>query len=220
MVPRRLRYHRKHASDRPGARRAHRDARRQHPVRPVGNPAYFASWFPFPDNSQLDWEALGRSTTCTCPTCTATTSTPRTEPLRAQGGDRLLPDYPTSELEDELRELGFTRFVETAEQRGGRARRRPEDHDSGADQPDRRPDRRLVAVGGVRRGAAAEPERRPPDRPVAVRRARATCTRTCCSSPARSGTRWCTSCRRRRRRRSASRSATGSSTGPGATSTT
>ncbi|MEU7826844.1 (2Fe-2S)-binding protein, partial [Catellatospora sp. NPDC049133] len=26
---------------------------------PWVNPAYFASWFPFPDNSQLDWEHLG-----------------------------------------------------------------------------------------------------------------------------------------------------------------
>ena len=26
---------------------------------PWVNPAYFASWFPFPDNSQLDWETLG-----------------------------------------------------------------------------------------------------------------------------------------------------------------
>ena len=26
---------------------------------PWVNPAYFASWFPFPDNSQLDWGALG-----------------------------------------------------------------------------------------------------------------------------------------------------------------
>jgi hypothetical protein len=23
------------------------------------NPAYFASWFPFPDNSALDWNTLG-----------------------------------------------------------------------------------------------------------------------------------------------------------------
>ncbi|WP_280208778.1 hypothetical protein, partial [Nocardia cyriacigeorgica] len=23
------------------------------------NPAYFGSWFPFPDNSQLDWDTLG-----------------------------------------------------------------------------------------------------------------------------------------------------------------
>src|SRR5256885_7081188 len=26
---------------------------------PWVNPAYFASWFPFPDNSLLDWESLG-----------------------------------------------------------------------------------------------------------------------------------------------------------------
>lgn len=26
---------------------------------PWVNPAYFASWFPFPDNSQLDWDRLG-----------------------------------------------------------------------------------------------------------------------------------------------------------------
>ena len=26
---------------------------------PWVNPAYFASWFPFPDNSGLDWDALG-----------------------------------------------------------------------------------------------------------------------------------------------------------------
>ena len=26
---------------------------------PWVNPAYFASWFPFPDNSLLDWETLG-----------------------------------------------------------------------------------------------------------------------------------------------------------------
>ena len=26
---------------------------------PWVNPAYFASWFPFPDNSRLDWNALG-----------------------------------------------------------------------------------------------------------------------------------------------------------------
>ncbi|EUA85491.1 beta-lactamase superfamily domain protein [Mycobacterium ulcerans str. Harvey] len=26
---------------------------------PWVNPAYFASWFPFPDNSALDWDAIG-----------------------------------------------------------------------------------------------------------------------------------------------------------------
>ena len=28
---------------------------------PWVNPAYFASWFPFPDNSVLDWERLGQA---------------------------------------------------------------------------------------------------------------------------------------------------------------
>ena len=28
---------------------------------PWVNPAYFGSWFPFPDNSQLDWDALGQA---------------------------------------------------------------------------------------------------------------------------------------------------------------
>ena len=26
---------------------------------PWVNPAYFASWFPFPDNSGLDWDEIG-----------------------------------------------------------------------------------------------------------------------------------------------------------------
>ena len=46
---------------------------------PWVNPAYFGSWFPFPDNSQLDWDALrpGRLP-LRHRTCTATTSTPST----------------------------------------------------------------------------------------------------------------------------------------------
>lgn len=28
-------------------------------MRPWVNPAYFGSWFPFPDNSRLDWDRLG-----------------------------------------------------------------------------------------------------------------------------------------------------------------
>ncbi len=27
---------------------------------PWVNPAFFGSWFPFPDNSDLDWETLGK----------------------------------------------------------------------------------------------------------------------------------------------------------------
>ena len=76
---------------------------------PWVNPAYFASWFPFPDNSQLDWETLGQ-------TDYLYVSHLHRDHFDAEHLRRfvskkatvLLPEYPTSELEDELRELGFT----------------------------------------------------------------------------------------------------------------
>jgi UDP-MurNAc hydroxylase len=81
---------------------------------PWVNPAYFASWFPFPDNSQLDWESLGD-------TDYLYVSHLHRDHFDAQHLSRfvskratvLLPEYPTSELEDQLRELGFTRFIKT-----------------------------------------------------------------------------------------------------------
>jgi UDP-MurNAc hydroxylase len=46
---------------------------------PWVSPARFASWFPFPDSSALDWDALGDvDYLCIHRTCTATTSTRRT----------------------------------------------------------------------------------------------------------------------------------------------
>jgi UDP-MurNAc hydroxylase len=81
---------------------------------PWVNPAYFASWFPFPDNSQLDWETLGD-------TDYLYVSHLHRDHFDAAHLTRfvskqatvLLPEYPTSELEDELRELGFTKFLKT-----------------------------------------------------------------------------------------------------------
>jgi len=81
---------------------------------PWVNPAYFASWFPFPDNSHLDWESLGD-------TDYLYVSHLHRDHFDAAHLSRfvnkratvLLPEYPTSELEDELRELGFTRFLKT-----------------------------------------------------------------------------------------------------------
>jgi UDP-MurNAc hydroxylase len=81
---------------------------------PWVNPAYFASWFPFPDNSQLDWESLGQVDYLYV-------SHLHRDHFDAKHLARfvskkatvLLPQYPTSELEDELRELGFTSFVKT-----------------------------------------------------------------------------------------------------------
>jgi UDP-MurNAc hydroxylase len=81
---------------------------------PWVNPAYFASWFPFPDNSHLNWEALGD-------TDYLYVSHLHRDHFDAAHLSRfvskkatvLLPEFPTSELEDELRALGFTSFIAT-----------------------------------------------------------------------------------------------------------
>jgi UDP-MurNAc hydroxylase len=81
---------------------------------PWVNPAYFASWFPFPDNSRLDWEALGDTDYLYVSHLHRDHYDP--EQLRRFVSKRatvLLPEYPTSELEDGLRELGFTSFIKT-----------------------------------------------------------------------------------------------------------
>ncbi len=81
---------------------------------PWVNPAYFASWFPFPDNSQLDWEHLGQTDYLYVSHLHRDHFD--ADHLRRYVSKRatvLLPAYPTSELEDELRELGFTSFRPT-----------------------------------------------------------------------------------------------------------
>jgi UDP-MurNAc hydroxylase len=81
---------------------------------PWVNPAFFASWFPFPDNSGLDWESLGD-----CDYLYVShlhRDHFDAEHLRrfvSKKATVLLPDFPTSEMEDELRALGFTKFLET-----------------------------------------------------------------------------------------------------------
>jgi UDP-MurNAc hydroxylase len=80
---------------------------------PWVNPAYFGSWFPFPDNSQLDWDAIGQADYLFV-------SHLHRDHFDAEQLRRhirkditvLLPNYPTSQLEDELRDLGFHRFVQ------------------------------------------------------------------------------------------------------------
>jgi UDP-MurNAc hydroxylase len=81
---------------------------------PWVNPAYFASWFPFPDNSQLDWEALGN-----CDYLYVSHlhrdhfDAAHLTRFVTKDATVLLPEYPTSELEDQLREIGFRRFLAT-----------------------------------------------------------------------------------------------------------
>ncbi len=81
---------------------------------PWVNPAYFASWFPFPDNSHLDWEALGD-----CDYLYVSHlhrdhfDAAHLRRFVSKRATVLLPEYPTSQLEDELRDLGFTSFLKT-----------------------------------------------------------------------------------------------------------
>src|SRR5690242_16709725 len=79
---------------------------------PWVNPAYFASWFPFPDNSLLDWESLGQVDYLFVSHLHRDHFD--AENLRKHVSKKatvLLPEFPTTELEDSLRELGFTSFV-------------------------------------------------------------------------------------------------------------
>lgn len=81
---------------------------------PWVNPAFFASWFPFPDNSTLDWMALGDVDYLYL----SHLHRDHFDPVHLKQFVRktatvLLPEFPTRELEDELRELGFTNFFHT-----------------------------------------------------------------------------------------------------------
>ena len=79
---------------------------------PWVNPAYFGSWFPFPDNSQLDWDRIGQVDYLYVSHLHRDHFDP--DHLRKHVSKQatvLLPEYPTSELEDALREVGFSRFV-------------------------------------------------------------------------------------------------------------
>ena len=79
---------------------------------PWVNPAYFGSWFPFPDNSMLDWDRIGDVDYLFVSHLHHDHFDP--EQLRKHVSKKatvLLPDFPTTELEDALRELGFTSIV-------------------------------------------------------------------------------------------------------------
>src|ERR1700750_2606370 len=81
---------------------------------PWVNSAYFGSWFPFPDNAQLDWDQIGQADYLYLSHLHRDHFDP--EHLRRHISKKttvLVPDFPTSELEDALRDLGFTNFVRT-----------------------------------------------------------------------------------------------------------
>lgn len=80
------------------------------------NPAYFGSWFVFPDNSALDWSALGD---CDYLYISHLHKDHFDPALLAAHVNKdavvLLPDFPVPDLKRELEQLGFQRFVETTD---------------------------------------------------------------------------------------------------------
>ncbi|MGW0250718.1 Rieske 2Fe-2S domain-containing protein [Nocardia goodfellowii] len=81
---------------------------------PWVNPAYFGSWFPFPDNTRLDWDDLGN---CDFLYVSHLHRDHFDAKLLAEKVNKdatvLLPDYPVPDLRRELVKLGFHRFFET-----------------------------------------------------------------------------------------------------------
>ena len=136
---------------------------------PWVNPAYFASWFPFPDNSALDWDALGDCDYLYVSHLHRDHFDPKN--LREHVNKDavvLLPDYPVPDLQRELREAGLSpvlrdhRLGQAPRQRAqGRSRR--DDHR--AARPGRRSDRRLRPGGRRRRDRVLQHERRAARRP-------------------------------------------------------
>jgi UDP-MurNAc hydroxylase len=83
---------------------------------PWVNPAYFASWFPFPDNSSLDWDALGDCDYLYISHLHHDHFDAKN--LREHVNKDavvLLPDFPVEDLRRALEQLGFHNFVETTD---------------------------------------------------------------------------------------------------------
>ncbi|HET9999824.1 MAG TPA: Rieske 2Fe-2S domain-containing protein [Ktedonobacteraceae bacterium] len=81
---------------------------------PWFNPAYFASWFPFPSNEEVDRAKLARPTYLYVSHMHHDHFDPQF--LREhvwKDAIVILPDYPLDLLERSLRGLGFTKFIQT-----------------------------------------------------------------------------------------------------------
>jgi UDP-MurNAc hydroxylase len=81
---------------------------------PWFNPAYFASWFPFPSNAHIDPAAIGSPTYLYVSHLHHDHFDPRylAEHV-SKDATVILPDYPIDDLGRELTKLGFTKFLRT-----------------------------------------------------------------------------------------------------------
>ena len=78
---------------------------------PWVNPAYFTSWFVFPDNSQLDWERLGNCDYLYVSHLHRDHFDAKNLAAHVnKDATVLLPEFPVDDMEKELRELGFHKF--------------------------------------------------------------------------------------------------------------
>lgn len=81
---------------------------------PWFNPAYFASWFPFPSNEQVDRSKLANPTYLYVSHLHHDHYDPQfLREYVSKETTVLLPDYPIDLLERALRGLGFTKFIHT-----------------------------------------------------------------------------------------------------------
>lgn len=79
---------------------------------PWKNPAYFDSWFVFPDNSGLDWDHYGQVDYLYVSHLHKDHFDPELLSTHvSRDATVLLPDFPVPDLRDELERLGFTRFL-------------------------------------------------------------------------------------------------------------
>jgi len=79
---------------------------------PWKNPAYFDSWFVFPDNSDLDWERYGKVDYLYVSHLHKDHFDPALlSKYVSRDATVLLPDFPVPDLRGELEGLGFTKFL-------------------------------------------------------------------------------------------------------------
>lgn len=80
---------------------------------PWRSPAYFASWFPFPDNSDIDFGAIEADYLYISHLHRDHFDAELLAASVVKSATVLLPDFPTDELRLALTELGFRSFVQT-----------------------------------------------------------------------------------------------------------
>lgn len=81
---------------------------------PWVKPAFYGSWFPFPDNRALDWEKYGKADFLYVSHRHRDHFDPwLLETYVPKDIEVLLPDYPTDDLENDLRALGYTNITYT-----------------------------------------------------------------------------------------------------------